>query len=166
MKQLNPIRWAILPLKKYATFSGRAPRAEYWWFNLAAMIAGLGTDYLDSFFSVPVVGVYGPVSLVFTLALIVPSVAVTVRRLHDSDRTGWWAVMDVWNYSLVIAGFSGLSIETAMKSIGLVPALMLILLMLSCGVILFIFMVTPGTKRSNEYGPDPYGASELEEVFA
>jgi len=74
--------------------------------------------------------------------------------------------MDVWNYSLVIAGFSGLSIETAMKSIGLVPALMLILLMLSCGVILFIFMVTPGTKRSNEYGPDPYGASELQEVFA
>ena len=48
MRDLSPLEWALRPIKKYAVFSGRAPRAEYWWFYLATIIAGIASTILDA----------------------------------------------------------------------------------------------------------------------
>ncbi len=79
--------WFIEALKKYAVFSGRARRKEYWMYTLFVCIfyvvflgIGLAVDH-------PLIGV------LFYLAILVPSLAVTVRRLHDTGRTGWWVLI-------------------------------------------------------------------------
>lgn len=81
----GPVESVTAALRGYATFSGRSRRSEYWWFFLATLVVYLVCAVLD--------GVVG--STVFTLlaflALVVPTVAVTVRRLHDVGRSGaWW----------------------------------------------------------------------------
>lgn len=80
--------------RKYATFSGRARRAEFWLFSLAYIIFYLimiGIDLGVSTFD-PVSG-YGFFSIVFALAMIIPYLAVSIRRLHDTDRRGWWVLI-------------------------------------------------------------------------
>ncbi|HZH10451.1 MAG TPA: DUF805 domain-containing protein [Microvirga sp.] len=72
---------------KYATFSGRAPRSEYWWFALFGVLLSFGTQILDLFLGFPVL------NLIAMLAVLVPSIAVGVRRLHDTDRSGWWMLL-------------------------------------------------------------------------
>lgn len=81
------MHWYIDVLKKYATFSGRARRKEYWMFNLinvlvAAVLLGLGFLIGEN------VGFI--VYVVYLLGVTLPSLAVLVRRLHDTGRSGWW----------------------------------------------------------------------------
>ena len=91
---MTPIDWATRPLKKYADFSGRAPRAEYWWFYLALIIAYVVVMILDSMIGTgTAVGPYGILVVVLMLAVLVPSIAAGVRRLHDTDRSGWWMLI-------------------------------------------------------------------------
>jgi len=91
---LSPVDWAKRPVQKYADFTGRAPRAEYWWFFLFVIIGEVIAMAIDSILGLgQMVGPYGPVLLLFALALIVPSIAVGVRRLHDTDRSGWWLLI-------------------------------------------------------------------------
>ncbi len=91
---MSPIDWATRPLKKYADFSGRAPRAEYWWFYLLLIICYVAATILDSMFSLTGrVGSHGVIMAVFALAMLVPSLAAAVRRLHDTDRSGWWLLL-------------------------------------------------------------------------
>jgi uncharacterized membrane protein YhaH (DUF805 family) len=86
--------WFLTVLKKYAVFSGRAQRAEYWYYILFYILIGIGLTFIDY-----VTGTYDPetgsgltVSL-FALATFLPSLAVAVRRLHDTDRSGWWVLI-------------------------------------------------------------------------
>jgi uncharacterized membrane protein YhaH (DUF805 family) len=83
----------------YATFQGRANRPEYWYATLFLIIVGLTTGIVDVllFGSQPI----SPVNTLFSLATVVPSISVTVRRLHDIDRTGWW----FWLWLLPIVGW-------------------------------------------------------------
>jgi uncharacterized membrane protein YhaH (DUF805 family) len=76
-------------LNKYATFSGRAQRSEYWYFFLFMVIANIVASVVDSviFGDTPVL------YLIATLALLVPSIAAGVRRLHDTDKSGWWLLL-------------------------------------------------------------------------
>ena len=91
---MSPIDWATRPLKKYADFTGRAPRAEYWWFYLLLVIGYAIAMIIDSVLGLgAMVGPYGPAVLIFGLALTIPSIAAGVRRLHDTDRTGWWMLI-------------------------------------------------------------------------
>ena len=81
---------------KYAQFSGRSRRKEFWLFYLMLIIATVvltGVDILIGAFD-PVSG-FGLLSGIFTLAIIVPSLAVSVRRLHDTNRSGWWLLLSV-----------------------------------------------------------------------
>ncbi|MGX1264359.1 uncharacterized membrane protein YhaH (DUF805 family) [Rossellomorea marisflavi] len=86
--------WFLKGLKQYADFGGRARRKEYWLFNLFSFIFGmlfvflwLLGDIIDS----PALTIFGFILLgIYYLALIVPSLAVTVRRLHDTGRSGFW----------------------------------------------------------------------------
>jgi len=80
--------------QKYADFSGRARRSEYWFFALAAIIAAVVVAIIDS-----IIGTQIPY-IILVLALIVPGIAVTVRRLHDTGHSGWW-------YLLVFVPFGG-----------------------------------------------------------
>jgi uncharacterized membrane protein YhaH (DUF805 family) len=74
-------------LSKYATFSGRARRAEYWWFTLAVIIVEIVTSLIDRALGTSLV------TLLVALALFLPGLAVGVRRLHDTDRSGWWLLI-------------------------------------------------------------------------
>lgn len=77
-------------LNKYATFRGRASRSEYWWFALFNILVSIAAGILDKLF-------FGNDSSVFnalvSLALLLPSLAVSARRLHDIDRTAWWLLL-------------------------------------------------------------------------
>ena len=77
--------------QKYATFSGRARRKEYWLFYLAWFILAVIAFGIDMVIGSPVIeiGVVG----IINVALICPSLAVSVRRLHDTNRRGWWLLM-------------------------------------------------------------------------
>ncbi len=78
---------------KYATFSGRAVRSEYWWFVLFLIIANIVASVLD----LAIMGNGGmgfqPISTIFALATLLPSLAAGARRLHDTGRTGWWLLI-------------------------------------------------------------------------
>jgi uncharacterized membrane protein YhaH (DUF805 family) len=86
--------WYLQALRKYATFSGRACRAEYWYFFLMYVLIYVVLSIVDG-----IAGTYssedgiGALGTVFVLAMLLPSVAVGVRRLHDIDRTGWWLLI-------------------------------------------------------------------------
>lgn len=120
---------------KYATFAGRARRAEFWWFVLFSLIAqavlgsldrnlfggGLMAAMFDGRFSIaqnPSV-----FSGLYSLAVVVPTIAVTCRRLHDVDRSGWWIL--IWVIPLI--GF----------------------------IIMLVWTTRRGTSGPNRFGPDP-----------
>lgn len=83
-------------LSQYAQFGGRARRAEYWWFVLFSVLVGVATSILDIALGTDFEGSVtssGLFSLIANLALLLPSLAVAVRRLHDIDRSGWWVLI-------------------------------------------------------------------------
>jgi len=85
------MNWYLEVLKKYAVFNGRARRKEYWYFflfNLIISIALMVIDGMTGTFS-PEAGM-GLLGGIYMLALLIPGIAVMVRRLHDTNRSGWW----------------------------------------------------------------------------
>ena len=118
-------------LANYFTFSGRANRAEYWWWMLFAFLVAVAMVLVDTFFIAPsfgqnsmVLNGKSPASLITNLLLFFPSLTVSVRRLHDIDRSGLWIF------------------------IAFVP--------LIGALLLFIWSLQGGTQGSNSYGPAPY----------
>ena len=77
-------------LKKYAVFSGRARRAEYWYFVLFNMIIGIVLGIIDGG-----IGSGSILSGIYPLAVLIPSIAVSVRRLHDTNHSGWWLLINL-----------------------------------------------------------------------
>jgi uncharacterized membrane protein YhaH (DUF805 family) len=78
------MNWYLEVLKKYVEFDGRARRTEYWMFALVNFIVSLVLAFLLG----RVLG--GVIPALYSLAVLLPSIAVTIRRLHDTGRTGWW----------------------------------------------------------------------------
>lgn len=127
--------WYFEAWKKYAVFSGRARRKEYWTFYLIntaiTSLLGVLMVYLRSKESPPngadalaTVLYYG-----FILAILLPNIAVTVRRLHDTGRSGWWLL------------------------ISLVPLIGVI--------VLVVFLLEDSQPNENQYGPNPKGGEVL-----
>jgi uncharacterized membrane protein YhaH (DUF805 family) len=85
------MEWAIMPLKRYAEFSGRTRRKEYWLFLLLTIGLGIVAGIIDR--ALLGATAYGPVTAILYLGLLVPSIAVSIRRLHDTDRSGWWLLI-------------------------------------------------------------------------
>jgi uncharacterized membrane protein YhaH (DUF805 family) len=82
-------------LKKYAVFSGRASRSEYWLFVLLFLISYVIATILDiSFDTFDEEAGTGTFGLIVLIALIVPSISCLVRRLHDTNRSGWWMLVN------------------------------------------------------------------------
>ena len=141
------MEWMLMPLRRYADFSGRSRRKEYWMFALlnfiifivlyAIMILAMGPSVMEAMMQVeggmePVqpssgmmagVGIAGVILGIYSLAIFIPSLAVTVRRLHDQDKSGW----------LILLGF--------IPFVG--------------GIILLVFMLLEGTRGDNRFGPNP-----------
>jgi uncharacterized membrane protein YhaH (DUF805 family) len=78
--------------QKYATFSGRARRSEYWFFVLFSFIVQVIASILDAAFHLRY-GSTGLIENLASLALLLPGLGVAVRRLHDTDRSGWWVLI-------------------------------------------------------------------------
>jgi uncharacterized membrane protein YhaH (DUF805 family) len=86
------MQWYTDVLKKYAVFSGRARRKEYWMFFLFNLVISVILSIVDSVAGTNGSGV-GIISTIYSLAVLIPSLAVGVRRLHDTGRTGWWILI-------------------------------------------------------------------------
>jgi len=88
------MNWYLKVIKNYAVFSGRARRKEYWMFVLFNIIFCIVAAILDNILGMSIEGVgYGPIYIVYCLAILIPSLAVAVRRLHDTGRTGWFILI-------------------------------------------------------------------------
>jgi uncharacterized membrane protein YhaH (DUF805 family) len=81
--------------QNFSNFRDRASRSEYWWWTLFAFIVGMLSVVLDSvLFSIPLDSDNsGPVNLIATLVMMIPGLAVSARRLHDIDKSGWWILI-------------------------------------------------------------------------
>lgn len=117
---------------KYVTFSGRAPRSEFWWWALFTFIGNLIFGAIDmALFGTTITEPgsfsmethFSPFAGIFSLVILLPSISVAVRRLHDTDRTGWWW----WLLLIPIIGI----------------------------IVLIIWWATQGTRGPNRYGEDP-----------
>lgn len=142
------MEWAILPFKRYADFKGRSRRMEFWMFSLlnilvlsvlmgVALAVGGGVEALagaepgdPSAMLGVLTGGFGILVLLWWLATIVPSIAVTVRRLHDRDMSGWW--------------YLGFIVLSMIPFIGI---------LVSLGFLVLMFL--EGTRGPNRFGPDP-----------
>jgi len=80
------MKWYLTVLRKYAVFAGRAQRKEYWMFVLTSVVVVLVLGFVNVAIGADVPAL----PLFYTLAVVLPGLAVTVRRLHDIDRDGWW----------------------------------------------------------------------------
>lgn len=92
-------------LKKYAVFSGRARRSEYWYFALFTTIISIIFLVLDSVLGLKFL------NTIYSLAVLIPSIAVGVRRMHDVDKSGWFILIPIYN--LILACTDGTNGENA-----------------------------------------------------
>jgi uncharacterized membrane protein YhaH (DUF805 family) len=171
------MHYMLMPLRRYADFSGRSRRMEFWMWKLFVFLVGMA-------FSVVMIAVGGAslaggdpesiaaaggsmmivmlVYLLFGLAVFIPDLAVTVRRLHDTNRTGWWILAPFVPYAVGIAAIVGGGSTgaqdgaTAGGVVGLVAMLVAVVL----GIVLLVFMFLEGTRGPNRFGPDPKGATD------
>lgn len=128
---MGPFQAVATDFSKYVTFSGRARRAEYWWWILFYFVAFILGTMVDLYFFGTTVTTdagfssstsFAPVTVALALVLFLPTLAVTVRRLHDTNRSGWWML------------------------ISLVPIVGPILMIVWCA--------SAGTRGGNRFGPD------------
>ncbi len=86
--------WYLLVLKKYAVFSGRSSRKEFWYFSLISFLIAIVlavADVMTGTFDAEIgIGLLGGI---YVIAILIPGIAVSVRRLHDTDRSGWWLLI-------------------------------------------------------------------------
>jgi uncharacterized membrane protein YhaH (DUF805 family) len=92
---MSPIDYMKMPLQRYADFTGRSRRMEYWMFFVGYLGAAVVTSLVDGLLGMGgmIGGVYGPLTTLLLLGCIVPSIAVGVRRLHDQNRSGWFMLL-------------------------------------------------------------------------
>jgi uncharacterized membrane protein YhaH (DUF805 family) len=133
---MGPVAAVKSCLSNYVTFSGRAPRSEFWFFTLFSILSGIVAAIIDNIlgtaYQMPLPNGttlhagYGYIYTLWALLLVLPSISVIVRRLHDCDRSGWW----FWLYLIPIVG----------------------------AIWLLVWFCMRGTQGDNRYGPDPLTA--------
>lgn len=175
------MHWMLLPLKRYAEFSGRSRRMEYWMFFLFQILIGVafwvllaivgGGALMTGGDPSAVAAAGGAAMILFalyglvSLALLIPGIAVTVRRLHDTNRTGWWFLAPVLGYVIMLVGTAMVASSPENPGLGGIVMMVGGIAALGLAVTLLVFMLLEGTKGPNKYGEDPKGGTPAE-VFA
>lgn len=158
MEMLNYAKEALTT--KFATFSGRARRREYWLFVLFTAIINSAINFMTLAVkdSTPLTVVISIISIVWGLYTLIPSIAITVRRLHDTNRSGWWYLLAiVFIFAMVI--FAALQLDRPNNIF-----LILTFLCLAGFLAFIVFLFLPGTKGENDYGPDPKAVADAPEA--
>ena len=133
--------------RKYANFSGRAQRSEFWWF--AAFF----------FICLPLSILIFIWPLIF--ALLIPTLAVSVRRLHDTNRSAWWVLppfLVVIPAPLIVFSAWLVSVmdqDEEFRSVAFLIAVLFFVIALGCCILILVLCASAGTVGSNRYGPDP-----------
>jgi len=96
------MNWYLNVLKNYAGFEGRARRKEYWIFFLFNMLIGYGLLILATIADLPVLMF---AAMLYFLGVLIPSIAVAIRRMHDVGKSGWYSIVPI--YSLILACIEG-----------------------------------------------------------
>jgi uncharacterized membrane protein YhaH (DUF805 family) len=159
-------------LTRYATFSGRAPRSEYWWFMLFVVAGGMVLDVVDRMlFGVTLPTAAGAVTLynsvlggIFSLATLIPLLAAGWRRMHDTGRSGLYllypliAVMGVISYAGLVSGLGPvMNGDFGMifaQGAGLVLMIAVVIVIFSPLIVLW-WLTRPTQPRTNQWGPPP-----------
>jgi uncharacterized membrane protein YhaH (DUF805 family) len=179
------MEWMILPLKRYAQFSGRSSRREFWMWVLFYIICfivlsvvdsvlhlGGATSYGGGSYSTPGAVGYGYgaglrggiLTWLFAAAVFIPNIAVAVRRLHDTDRSGWWLVAWLVPYAFGL-GIIGYGMGGGNSSAALVGGLLTFVGAIGA-IVLLVWYCLRGTIGPNRFGPDPYAdMGDLHETF-
>ncbi len=87
------MQWFVKAMKNYVGFSGRSRRTEYWMFTLFVFIIGIAVSAVQQILLNPAQPGQGTLTWLWNLAVLLPSLAVGVRRLHDTNRSGWWLLI-------------------------------------------------------------------------
>ncbi len=113
------VEWYMLALRRYVDFAGRSRRREYWFFALGNVIIAIVLMLLERMLGMASGG-YGILTIIFELAILVPSLAVSIRRLHDTGRSGWWILIGFVPIlgALVLLYFMLLDSEPGMNAYG------------------------------------------------
>jgi len=93
------MKWYVIVIKKFADFKGRARRSEYWYFVLFNAIFSFGLMFIDRGIGLSFL------NTIYSLAVLVPSIAVAVRRMHDVNKSGWYLLIPIYN--LILACTNG-----------------------------------------------------------
>ena len=88
--------------KKYAGFSGRASRSEFWWFELFLWIAMIVAAIIDTMMLGYSFEDYGPIYIIYCVVTFLPAIAVGARRLHDINRSGWWQLLYITLIGIIL----------------------------------------------------------------
>lgn len=89
------MHWYLEVLKKYAVFSGRARRKEYWMFVLINILVALLLGLIEGIAGIAPETTESVLATLYSLAVLLPSIAVGARRLHDTGRSGWWLLIGI-----------------------------------------------------------------------
>lgn len=147
--------------KNYANFRGRASRPEFWWFGLFMVIVSVALFILTEvgiatsadpqlWNTLAQVGTI--MNLVWFLATILPVSAIWFRRLHDSNKSGWWYGLTV---ASGIGGFVLFALSALQNQILFAAGMGLAIVSGISGIVLLIFALLPGTPGPNSYGESP-----------
>lgn len=89
-------------LQNYATFSGRARRKEYWMFFLFNIIIAMILGFIEGIADINPTSDYSILANIYSLAILIPSIAVGVRRMHDVGKSGWFLLIPIYNFILAV----------------------------------------------------------------
>jgi len=128
--------------RRYFDFKTRSSRSEYWWWTLFSILVSIATNTLDAL----LFGGASILDIISSLILFIPGITLSVRRLHDTNRSGWilLAVFGVVAISMLLVW----SLESTFP----------IVFVAGAAILLLFWYVQPGTKGTNKYGPDPLRA--------
>lgn len=164
------MEWMFMPLRRYADFSGRSRRMEFWMWQVFQIIVYVGVLIVAMMLGGSALMTGDPTAMaaagggmilvmlaygIYCLAVFIPTIAVAVRRLHDTNRTGWWILAPLAPYLLmVVAGALAVSAPDMAAVAGII-VLVSILAVVGLGLTLLVFYFLEGTQGPNKYGPSP-----------
>lgn len=172
------MKWFIKCLKHYADFKGRARRKEYWYFTLfncifamilyicymvSTIIKGVASGAITAdeynemqIYSETLKSPFLYIYYAYLLAMLIPSLSVGMRRLHDIGKSGYWMLL-LYIVDIILCFGSGFFVKTSV-----VITIILFLAILAIGIIWLVWMVTDSEYGPNKYGPNPKGEGNPE----